>query len=181
MKLTSALPVALAASLSMPVLATPCCAQQGKARHEKVISQYLRCWGGEFDLMNSTFAPDVHLYQDRLPTANGSEASNLVNRQEFLAFIKRSRTGWEKYGFEVIFWAGDENKIAIRWRLAAIMGPDFPPKIPTNLKAGDHVTYNGTDFLQLDACSGLIKQVDSAQDLVTFFDNLGISLIPRPN
>lgn len=45
------------------------------------------------------------------------------------------------------------------------------------LKEGDYVTYNGTDFLQLDECSGLIKQVDMAQDYITLYYNLGLTEI----
>jgi hypothetical protein len=35
------------------------------------------------------------------------------------------------------------------------------------LKEGAYATYNGTDFQQLDECSGLVKQVDMAQDYIT--------------
>ena len=45
------------------------------------------------------------------------------------------------------------------------------------LKQGAHVTYNGTDFLQLDQCSGLIRQVDMAQDYITLYHNLGLAEI----
>lgn len=41
------------------------------------------------------------------------------------------------------------------------------------LKEGDPVTYHGTDFLQLDECNRLIKQVDMAQDYLTRYHNLG--------
>jgi hypothetical protein len=40
-------------------------------------------------------------------------------------------------------------------------------------KEGDPVTYDGTDFLQLDECNWLIKQVDMAQDYITLYHNLG--------
>ena len=40
---------------------------------------------------------------------------------------------------------------------------------------GDTVTYDGTDFLVLNSCTGLIDEVHSAQDLVTFFHNLGLT------
>lgn len=43
------------------------------------------------------------------------------------------------------------------------------------LKAGDPVTYNGTDFLILNTETGLIEEVDSAQDLITLFHNLGLT------
>ena len=47
------------------------------------------------------------------------------------------------------------------------------------LKPGDPVTYNGTEYLTLN-CDGLIEEVDSAQDLITFMYNLGenINLTP---
>lgn len=45
------------------------------------------------------------------------------------------------------------------------------------LEEGEYVTYNGTDFLQLDECSKLIKQVDMAQDYITLYHNLGLSEI----
>ena len=45
------------------------------------------------------------------------------------------------------------------------------------LKEGAHVTYNGTDFLQLDHCSGLIRQVDMAQDYITLYHKLGLAEI----
>lgn len=42
----------------------------------------------------------------------------------------------------------------------------------STLKQGDTVTYDGTDFLVLNSCTGLIDEVHSAQDLVTFLHNL---------
>jgi hypothetical protein len=41
------------------------------------------------------------------------------------------------------------------------------------LKAGSHVAYNGTDIMILNRCSGLIQQVLSAQDFITYFHVLG--------
>lgn len=48
------------------------------------------------------------------------------------------------------------------------------------LKQGDKISYNGTEFLTIDACTGLIVEVSSAQDLITFLYNLGndINLTP---
>jgi hypothetical protein len=41
------------------------------------------------------------------------------------------------------------------------------------LKKGSEVTYNGTDLMVLNRCSGLIQQVLSAQDFITYFHVLG--------
>lgn len=48
------------------------------------------------------------------------------------------------------------------------------------LKQGDAIGYNGVEFLTIDPCSGLIVEVISAQDLITFMYNLGndINLTP---
>jgi hypothetical protein len=47
----------------------------------------------------------------------------------------------------------------------------------SSLKPGDKMTYNGTDNLVLNSCTGLVDQVDSAQDLITLFHNLGLTSI----
>ena len=41
------------------------------------------------------------------------------------------------------------------------------------LKAGSQVAYNGTDIMILNRCHGLIQQVLSAQDFITYFHVLG--------
>ena len=41
------------------------------------------------------------------------------------------------------------------------------------LKKGSQVAYNGTDIMVLNRCSGLIQQVLSAQDFITYFHILG--------
>jgi hypothetical protein len=42
------------------------------------------------------------------------------------------------------------------------------------------VAYNGTEFLTLDPCNGLVTEISSAQDLITLMYNLGndINLTP---
>jgi hypothetical protein len=40
-------------------------------------------------------------------------------------------------------------------------------------KAGSHVAYNGTDIMILNRCTGLIQQVLSVQDFITYFHVLG--------
>ena len=42
---------------------------------------------------------------------------------------------------------------------------------------GTHIGYNGTDWLQLDHCTGKIKQVDEAQDFFTALHAQGFTEI----
>lgn len=37
------------------------------------------------------------------------------------------------------------------------------------------MTYNGTDFLILNQRTGLIEELNVAQDLITLFHNLGLT------
>ena len=39
------------------------------------------------------------------------------------------------------------------------------------------MTYNGTDSLVLNKCTGLVDEVDSAQDLISLFHNLGVEVL----
>lgn len=45
-------------------------------------------------------------------------------------------------------------------------------------KPGSSVSVNGTDFLWLDECTGLIKRYDLAQDNISKFHGLGYTSIP---
>jgi hypothetical protein len=42
------------------------------------------------------------------------------------------------------------------------------------LGPGAYVTYNGTDFVVLDDCTGQIKEINMAQDFIAYFHELGI-------
>ena len=41
------------------------------------------------------------------------------------------------------------------------------------VKPGQRITYNGTDSLVLNKCTGLADEVDSAQDTLSLFKALG--------
>ena len=45
-----------------------------------------------------------------------------------------------------------------------------------NLPVGTVVSYNGTDLLTLNRCTGLIEEVDSAQDFINYFHQLRVPL-----
>ncbi|KAH8703604.1 hypothetical protein BGW36DRAFT_423159 [Talaromyces proteolyticus] len=141
---------------------------------ENVLNNYLSIWNGDVSRVNSTFAPVLSFHGDRFPTSNGSRLIEIGTADEFGAFVKSSRTGWDKYEFKVHAWTGYENQIAVRWKLEAVVGANFTI-VPTTLKQGTPVTYNGTDFLILDQCTGLIKEINIAQDLISFFHNLGLT------
>lgn len=165
---------------------------------EHVKNNYLSIWNGNLSLINSTFAPTISFSADRFPSSSGSQAIDISTREAFHAFVTRSRTGWDKYEFEVYAWTGNENHLAVRWVLDGVMGASFNI-VPTwvseslnllafsssgkynnnvsnrTLKPGDPVTYNGTDFLILNKETGLIEELHMAQDLITLFHNLGLT------
>jgi hypothetical protein len=118
-------------SLSLSPLINPTMAEPhgmttpyGHLKH--VLNNYLSIWNGNLSLLDSTFSPTVTLHADRFPSVNGgSEAFNITTREEFHAFVLRSRTGWDKYEFKIHAWTGHENHIAVRWKLDAVMGANF--------------------------------------------------------
>jgi hypothetical protein len=93
---------------------------------QDVLNRYLKIWDGDLSLIDSTLAPTLSFYADRFPAANGgSQPIDIDSAEGFRTFVVRSRTGWEKYEFKIHAWTGNGNQLAVRWRLEAIMGPDF--------------------------------------------------------
>ncbi|KAJ5626446.1 hypothetical protein N7528_003873 [Penicillium herquei] len=146
--------------------------------HEHILNNYLAVWDGDLSLLKSTFHPDVVLYSDRFPssTGNGSDATVITNREEFAAFVERARNGWDSYTFNPITWVGGGHSVVVRWKMEGVLGSNFT-LFETPLSAGSNVTYNGTDFLVLDECTGLIKTDYIAQDLITYFHAMGLDYI----
>ncbi|KAJ5890134.1 hypothetical protein N7504_010944 [Penicillium tannophilum] len=143
-----------------------------------MLNQYISVWDGDLSLVKSTFHPDVRLFSDRFPssTGNGSTLTAVTNRDEFAAFIENARVGWGKYTFDPIRWVSNGHQIAVRWKMEGILGSNFT-RFPTPLDAGSSVTYNGTDFLVLDECTGLIREDYIAQDLISCFHVMGLTEI----
>ncbi|KAH8896753.1 hypothetical protein GQ53DRAFT_527111 [Thozetella sp. PMI_491] len=143
---------------------------------DKAIHTYLHIWNGDLTLVDSLFSPNLKLEVDLFPTQTGqgtNDISPLVNTSAaFGGWVQQARSQFETYTFTLNKWAGSGNCVAARWTLHATIGQNFAV-LPTNLKAGDPVTYNGTDFLTLDPSTGLVVEVAVAQDLLTFLDNLG--------
>lgn len=50
--------------------------------------------------------------------------------------------------------------------------------INRTLKAGDEISYSGTDLLTLDKCTGKISSILIAQDLLSFYYSLGVRVLP---
>jgi SnoaL-like domain len=95
-------------------------------KHLKNVSDnYLSIWNGDLSLIDSTFAPKFAFHADRFPSPDGSQAIDINTPDEFRAFVSRARTGWDKYEFEVLAWAGHGNNVAVRWKLNAVMGANF--------------------------------------------------------
>ncbi|VUC30696.1 unnamed protein product [Clonostachys rosea] len=180
MKFTSALTASLAL-LAPSALAAPknnanssCCRKDLNSNeyHKELSTNYLNMWSGNLTIAETILHPDLTMYADRLPSANGSDLIRVTTRDEFVAFIGKSRTGWQKYWFDMIHWVGTGDKLAMRWKMNGLVGENMA--IPTTLDPGAYVTYNGTDFVVLDDCTGQIKEINMAQDFIAFFHELGI-------
>jgi hypothetical protein len=165
--------------LSLTVRAAPaCCAKEfniDAAYRQQVADQYLSMWGGEVALADELLSESVHLYVDRHPGPNGTVPVPGNNREDFKAFLGYSRNGFDKFAFEKVYFAGDQLNVAVRWKMNGILG-NFT-NAPTALKPGDDVTFNGTDFLVLNKCSGQVDEVHIAQDLLTFMRRMGFGMV----
>jgi hypothetical protein len=166
----------------------PCpCKGISPASREIVVSNWLKLWAGNYDYLNKTVTSDVQLYQDRFPTGTNSISMPIDNSSALLSFVKESRMTFETYCFVDDFHFGDDNLVALRWTLNATFagsqkawvkgrpGVEIHEMLNNSrtLKKGSEVTYNGTDLMVLNRCSGLIQQVLSAQDFITYFHVLG--------
>jgi hypothetical protein len=95
----------------------------------KIIQNYIKLWGGDFTILNTTISPQTfNLYQDRFPNGagTGSYLSEIHSQADMLAFIQRARSAFSQYDFIDMGHAGEELKIAIRWKLAAVYLGGFP-------------------------------------------------------
>jgi len=122
--------------LSLSASAAPACGPckpniDTPEHYEKIASNYLNLWGGDYSLLNSTLSPTINFHSDRFPTGQGTEELIWRTADEFRGFVERVRTGWDTYGFKVYKSAASDYNVFIRWRLEAVVGPDFPPALST--------------------------------------------------
>jgi len=101
------------------------------AYYARMVQNYVGLWAGDYSLLNATLSPVINFSSDRFPTANGTADLTFHTAAEFRGFVERARTGWSRYGFEVYKSAAADYNIFIRWRLEAIVGPNFPPQLST--------------------------------------------------
>ncbi|CAI7567245.1 unnamed protein product [Penicillium glandicola] len=182
MKLNLILNFALCSLLgsSGALAGSSCCGPDitSRAYHARLLDNYIAVWGGNLSLIDTVFHPDVVLFVDSFPSANGngSTVTHVTNRDEFTAFVERSRTGWKEYYFEPIRTVAADYSIAVRWKMHGILGSNFT-LFPTPLKAGASVTYNGTDFLVQDDCTGQIREAYIAADSISYFHAMGLESV----
>ena len=81
---------------------------------------WLQLWAGDYTYLNKTVSPNISVYQDLFPTANGSVPLIINNSTAMLRFIKQSRTYFSNYGFIDDMHFGEDNLIALRWTLNAV-------------------------------------------------------------
>ncbi|RSM03407.1 hypothetical protein CEP52_007350 [Fusarium oligoseptatum] len=129
-----------------------CCTKQlGPEHSQHMMKNFFGVWHGDYSLADKTFDPNVILASDRMPTGK---------RQE----------GWKEYTFDLLQSISEQNKISIQWKMNGVTGENM--RIKTPLKPGSKVSFKGIDFIVLDESSGLIREINMAQDLITFFHEL---------
>ena len=89
---------------------------------EEIVTNWYALWDGDYSYLEKTVTPDVHLYQDRFPTGNGSVSLPIFDSDAMREFVKTSREGWESYSFIDDFHYGVDNLITLRWTLNATWG-----------------------------------------------------------
>lgn len=96
---------------------------------QNLANNYLKMWGGDLKIAEQILHKDLVMHADRLPSANGSDLLRVTSREGFEAFIQKSRTGWSKYWFDLTYWVGNGNQMALRWKMNGIVGKEMP--LPT--------------------------------------------------
>lgn len=75
----------------------------------------------------------------------------------------------------------DQTSTPLKRRLTALemkLGILFTNMVYySTLKEGAPISFNGTDFFHFDECTGLIKQIEIAQDSIIEHYELGLSEI----
>lgn len=95
--------------------------------HKQVLDNYIGLWGGDYSVASKLLDPAVVVYSDRLPSSTGvgSTQGNITSRDQYVAFVERSRNGWQEYNFEVLRWTSSDDNLALRWRMHGIIGDNF--------------------------------------------------------
>ncbi|RSL77512.1 hypothetical protein CEP51_008996 [Fusarium floridanum] len=157
----------------MSVEAAPeswCTKQLGPEHSQHMMKNFFGVWHGDYSLADKTFDPNVILASDRMPTGKGSEPLRIEGKDGMVAFVKQCREGWKEYTFDLLQSISEQNKISIQWKMNGVTGENM--RIKTPLKPGSKVSFKGIDFIVLDESSGLIREINMAQDLITFFHEL---------
>jgi hypothetical protein len=96
--------------------------------HAQIISNYLKLWGGDLEVLNQTISPSLLFQADRFPASAscgsglGSVTFSINSSAEFGELVQNARMGFLEYGFDSDFWFANENRVVLRWSLDAIVG-----------------------------------------------------------
>lgn len=119
----------LFSNILAPAVGLPSCFEPElvSTKNQRVLDDYLDVWSGNLALAETVFHPDVVLHSDRFPssTGKGSNLISVTNREQFVAFVQRSRKGWKRYTFTPIRSTGDKDAVAVRWAMHGVIGSNF--------------------------------------------------------
>jgi hypothetical protein len=117
--------VLAAALFKSGAAASDCCNNLGSTEfYEDFISKWTSFWNGDFDLLNEVAEPDMVMYSDRTPSqsGNGSDLFPVTSAEIFGQALQLAFLPYESYIFELTGWAGTEDRLAVRWRMDAVLG-----------------------------------------------------------
>ncbi len=86
-----------------------------------IVDKYFEFWDGNGSLLNEIFSPGLTVYQDRLPTANGSATYPLFTREAYGEWWRLSREGYDPYRFTRLYDLRQGDKAVVRWTLDATL------------------------------------------------------------
>lgn len=127
--LSGPLLIALAALSQGSTASSACCQNVGsKVYHEQFVKKWLAFWDGDVDLLDELAAPDMVMYQDRVPSpsGNGSVIFPINSSEGLIQAMAYAFAPYEEYHFDLVGWAGTANRLAVRWTMNGVLGSEAP-------------------------------------------------------
>ena len=88
---------------------------------DQIVTNYLTLWStADFSLLDIVASPNITVYQDRIPSGNGSASYPITNSTAFRDFIEVARVGFSSYQFVNMLNFGEDDLVAVRWQLQGV-------------------------------------------------------------
>lgn len=117
-------PIIALSMFSHGLVATECCRNVTSEDFKRqFIDKWLSFWNGDAALLNNLAAPDMVVYQDRVPSAtgNGSDIVPMTSSEGLTQGMAYALAPYESFYFDLVAWAGTDNHLAVRWTLHGVL------------------------------------------------------------